>query len=240
MAPECGRKQHCGVPHSRLHRPPRHASEWRLTEFGCNVTRNLPTKDFVRWSPKTHFAGSISEPSGVPPRTDRYPEPNRVCEKWRPRVLRPNREGPFFPFGGSATDTLYSLPRWALPRAPRKRHEKLGSRRHRGAAAALASSCSIRRSPSGIVSAFMASKSRWVRSRWPGLRSRRLHFPGHARDLKSGGACDPELLDCGDDLALVGPAGEGSGAKPALPAKAMMATVSFGSRARTSTPRVSD
>jgi hypothetical protein len=28
----------------------RHATEWRLTEFGCDVTNALATKDFARWS----------------------------------------------------------------------------------------------------------------------------------------------------------------------------------------------
>lgn len=27
----------------------RHATEWRLTEFGCDVTDALATKDFARW-----------------------------------------------------------------------------------------------------------------------------------------------------------------------------------------------
>jgi biotin operon repressor len=27
----------------------RHASEWRLTEFGCDVTGALPTKEFATW-----------------------------------------------------------------------------------------------------------------------------------------------------------------------------------------------
>jgi hypothetical protein len=29
----------------------RHSSEWRLTDLVCNVTGNLPTKDFMRWTP---------------------------------------------------------------------------------------------------------------------------------------------------------------------------------------------
>jgi len=31
----------------------RHATTWRLTEFNCDVTHDLPTKDFARWSPQT-------------------------------------------------------------------------------------------------------------------------------------------------------------------------------------------
>ena len=30
-------------------RKTRHATEWRLTEFPCDVTHALPTKDFMRW-----------------------------------------------------------------------------------------------------------------------------------------------------------------------------------------------
>lgn len=30
----------------------RHSTEWRLTEFGCDLTGALPTKEFARWSPE--------------------------------------------------------------------------------------------------------------------------------------------------------------------------------------------
>ena len=29
----------------------RHSTEWRLTEYGCDMTGALATKDFARWSP---------------------------------------------------------------------------------------------------------------------------------------------------------------------------------------------
>lgn len=47
----------------------RHATEWRLTEFDCDVTRELATKDFTRWSPATPV------PVVVPlaPRDERMP-----------------------------------------------------------------------------------------------------------------------------------------------------------------------
>ncbi len=32
----------------------KHAAEWRLTEFACDVTGELPTKDFTRWK-RTRF-----------------------------------------------------------------------------------------------------------------------------------------------------------------------------------------
>ena len=51
----------------------RHASEWRLTDLVCNVTGDLPTKDFMRWQPsknKTRYperkrAVSDVEPIGI-------------------------------------------------------------------------------------------------------------------------------------------------------------------------------
>lgn len=30
-------------------------TEWRLTEFGCDLSGDLPTKDFARWSPGATF-----------------------------------------------------------------------------------------------------------------------------------------------------------------------------------------
>ena len=30
----------------------RHATEWRLTEFPCDVTHALPSKEFAKWSPE--------------------------------------------------------------------------------------------------------------------------------------------------------------------------------------------
>ena len=35
-----------------FNRKVRHSTEWRLTEFGCDVTNALPTKDFMRWTPE--------------------------------------------------------------------------------------------------------------------------------------------------------------------------------------------
>ena len=43
----------------------RHATEWRLTEFPCDVTHALPTKEFSRWSPEMQNA--------VPPQTSKVP-----------------------------------------------------------------------------------------------------------------------------------------------------------------------
>ena len=42
----------------------RHSTEWRLTEFSCDVTGALPTKDFARWKKNTVSLGGPIGPSG--------------------------------------------------------------------------------------------------------------------------------------------------------------------------------
>jgi DNA-binding transcriptional MocR family regulator len=55
----------------------RHATEWRLTEFPCDVTDQLATKEFARWSPQNSESGPSSE-------TVRYPEPNESVPLVKP------------------------------------------------------------------------------------------------------------------------------------------------------------
>ncbi len=43
----------------------RHATEWRLTEFPCDVTHQMATKEFTRWAPKIQNA--------VPPQNGTVP-----------------------------------------------------------------------------------------------------------------------------------------------------------------------
>jgi hypothetical protein len=51
----------------------RHASEWRLTDHHCDVTNNLATKEFMRWTPdknKTRYPQrlrtvSVAAPYGI-------------------------------------------------------------------------------------------------------------------------------------------------------------------------------
>jgi DNA-binding transcriptional regulator YhcF (GntR family) len=54
----------------------RHSSEWRLTEFNCDQTGELATKEFARWSPEKqksvpHENRSVPERGqyDIPPRT---------------------------------------------------------------------------------------------------------------------------------------------------------------------------
>jgi DNA-binding transcriptional regulator YhcF (GntR family) len=42
----------------------RHATEWRLTEFDCDKTGDLATKDFTRWSSETHNTVCVIVPLG--------------------------------------------------------------------------------------------------------------------------------------------------------------------------------
>jgi hypothetical protein len=37
----------------------RHATEWRMTEFTCDVTGNPPTKDFMRWQPAPKIQNTV-------------------------------------------------------------------------------------------------------------------------------------------------------------------------------------
>ena len=51
----------------------RHATEWRLTEFGCDISKALATKDLMAWTPdknKTRYpqrnrSVSVAEPIGI-------------------------------------------------------------------------------------------------------------------------------------------------------------------------------
>ena len=49
----------------------RHATEWRLTEFPCDVTGALWSKDFMRWRPKNSKHGICGETDGASHETDR-------------------------------------------------------------------------------------------------------------------------------------------------------------------------
>jgi len=48
------------------------ATEWRLTEFNCDVTHALPTKDFARWSPENSEHGLTTDRHGTSNETERY------------------------------------------------------------------------------------------------------------------------------------------------------------------------
>jgi hypothetical protein len=51
----------------------RHASEWRLTEFASDISKDMPTKDFMTWAPdknkprypQRHHSVSVAAPIGI-------------------------------------------------------------------------------------------------------------------------------------------------------------------------------
>jgi DNA-binding transcriptional MocR family regulator len=69
----------------------RHATEWRLTEFPCDVTHALPTKDFMRWQlsakiqntvPVVKLSGPAAKPNGTCGETDVAEKPrNGICSE---------------------------------------------------------------------------------------------------------------------------------------------------------------
>jgi len=65
----------------------RHATEWRLTEFPCDVTHDLPTKDFMRWNPcPRRPKPSHKKQNTVLLGTTWYPQPNRSVPPVEPIV----------------------------------------------------------------------------------------------------------------------------------------------------------
>ena len=48
------------------------ATEWRLTEFNCDVTGTLPTKEFAKWSPQNPEHGLTTDRHGTCSETERY------------------------------------------------------------------------------------------------------------------------------------------------------------------------
>ena len=101
----------CRSRAATFHRKSRHSTEWRLTEFGCDVTGSLATKNFTRWQPKTEnpvppqdrtvpVAGPIGPRSGTVP-----------FQKARYEYLRRDREAPFGLRIGTYSGTLVIVAR---------------------------------------------------------------------------------------------------------------------------------
>lgn len=63
----------------------RHATEWRLTEFPCDVTHALASKDFMRWSPEIQ--------NTVPPQTSKVPTAAPIGTHSGTDVARMSRNG---------------------------------------------------------------------------------------------------------------------------------------------------
>lgn len=52
----------------------RHATEWRLTEFPCDVTNAIASKEFARWSAQIRNTVSETKPNGAASKTKRCAE----------------------------------------------------------------------------------------------------------------------------------------------------------------------
>lgn len=62
----------------------RHASEWRLTAFKCDVTGELPSKEFMRWQPKIQNTVRFIPPDGTTHRTDKENTPTKQSPRYDP------------------------------------------------------------------------------------------------------------------------------------------------------------
>ncbi len=88
----------------------RHASEWRLTAFKCDVSGTLPLKPFMSWQPKVQKSVALVRPYGGMGATGRGKKPVKDVPQWHGR----NREGHFQGVhGGMGATLLYS----AIPTA---------------------------------------------------------------------------------------------------------------------------
>jgi DNA-binding MarR family transcriptional regulator len=59
----------CVSKPSAFHIKNRTATEWRLTEYGCDVTGDLPSKEFMRWQPTKKQQSAPPDIQSAPPDT---------------------------------------------------------------------------------------------------------------------------------------------------------------------------
>lgn len=59
----------------------RHATEWRLTEFPCDITGATATKDFMRWIPDGRNTSSVTEPTVPRQNSHKFWSGTGVAEK---------------------------------------------------------------------------------------------------------------------------------------------------------------
>ena len=83
----------------------RHASEYRLTAFKCDVTGDLPLKPFMRWQPQIQKSVARAQPHGGMGATVKENKPAKTASRWRGR----NHEDQFEAHhGGTGATLLYS------------------------------------------------------------------------------------------------------------------------------------
>lgn len=68
----------------------RHATEYRLTEFPCDITREIPTKDFARWRkntvPVVKLTVSLETPIGISGETVTKANGSKMRPTLSPRI----------------------------------------------------------------------------------------------------------------------------------------------------------
>ncbi|AWC25478.1 hypothetical protein CO731_04975 [Aminobacter sp. MSH1] len=72
----------------------RAVTEWRLTEYKCDVTGELPTKDFMKWSPEKKQQSAPPDTQSAPPDTSTPKLPENTHDSSLHRTVRPNSHVP--------------------------------------------------------------------------------------------------------------------------------------------------
>jgi hypothetical protein len=80
----------------------KHATEWRLTEFPCDVTHDIASKDFMRWKRPSEIQNAVS------PQTSSVPVAKPGGSKMALTVPVAKPRSPIFPFHGFTTGTQIS------------------------------------------------------------------------------------------------------------------------------------
>jgi DNA-binding transcriptional MocR family regulator len=70
------------------------ATEWRLTEHSCDVTKALPTKDFVWWGQKNKTQSDPSDTQSDPSDTQRSKHPETPPHSPTHRTVNANFDNP--------------------------------------------------------------------------------------------------------------------------------------------------
>ena len=79
----------------------RHASEFRMTAFRCDVTGALPSKKFIRWEPEIQNTVRPQGPNGTTTGTDG----TKATRNYPSRSLPSDCQSPFDPSHGTTTGT---------------------------------------------------------------------------------------------------------------------------------------
>ena len=83
----------------------RHASEWRLAAFKCDVTGDLPSKLFIRWQPKIQKSVALAAPCGGAGATVSAENAPKEAPRLHPRHREDHFDGSH---GGAGATLLYS------------------------------------------------------------------------------------------------------------------------------------